>query len=144
MLQKQCAANRCQFLEQMYPTRLSQCTPAPPTGVARVTGQQAETSLTPVRSMARGVVSGPPVKVSLMSVKLYQPTCHLSSTYICPYTCLSRDLLPNTSSAKATKMDAEHAKHSYPLHILTIWPQSHFRHLHQYCGQNKTRTILLL
>ena len=73
MFQKRCAKNRCQCWGPKFHIRLCRSTPAPPTGVAKVTGQQAETSLTPVRSTARGVVSGPPVKVSdgnvIISVK---------------------------------------------------------------------------
>ena len=88
MFQKRCAKNRCQCLGPKFHIRLCRCTPAPSTGVARVTGQQAETSLTLVRSTARGVVSGPPVKVSDVSFLIV--ACRYVRKYIhhaCMYAC---------------------------------------------------------
>ena len=158
MLQKRCAAIRCPFLEPQFHIRLCRCTPSPPTSVTRVTGQQAETSLRPVRSTARGVVGGPYVKVGIMPMKLYRPTCeqYIDLYRSVPEQCIylsiriSHDLFLNKNTVKATKMDAERAKHWYPLHILTFWPQSHIfvicinivartRHgQDQYCKQTST------
>ena len=68
MFQKCCATNQCQCWGPLFHTRHCQCTPAPPTGVPRATGQQAGTSPACVKSMGRGVVSVLSVKVGEANV----------------------------------------------------------------------------